>query len=171
MVATPWLSPIRRHAPAAAGTRSATMSDQAVAALSLLELLLQTELTSGVGQQVAEPLHASGLCVGIAVPAAAPGRVRHRSPSSIRAPPSPFGTTRHGCARRRRSASMSSGSVVVISAWGSSAMRRTRWPAPVRVELAEDVVEEEQRRAAVELGQQVELGQLEGEDRRPLLAA
>ena len=41
----------------------------------------------------------------------------------------------------------------------------------VRVELAEDVVEQEQRRAAVERGQQVELGELEREDRRPLLAA
>ena len=42
---------------------------------------------------------------------------------------------------------------------------------PLRVELAEDVVEQEQRRASVDVGQQVELGELEGEDRRPLLAA
>ena len=39
-----------------------------------------------------------------------------------------------------------------------------------RVELREDVVEEQQRRAAVERGEQVELGELEGQDRRALLA-
>ena len=43
--------------------------------------------------------------------------------------------------------------------------------APVRIELAEDVVEQEERRAPVERGQEVELGELEGEDRGPLLAA
>ena len=43
--------------------------------------------------------------------------------------------------------------------------------APVRIELAEHVVEQEERRAIVERGQDVELGQLEGEDRRALLAA
>jgi len=42
---------------------------------------------------------------------------------------------------------------------------------PLRVELAEDVVEEEQGRTAVELGEQVELGELEGQDRGALLAA
>ena len=41
----------------------------------------------------------------------------------------------------------------------------------LRIELAEHVVEQQQRRVAVELGQEVELGQLEGEDRGPLLPA
>ena len=40
----------------------------------------------------------------------------------------------------------------------------------VGVELAEHVVEEQERRTAVQARQQVELGQLEGQDRRPLLA-
>jgi hypothetical protein len=40
----------------------------------------------------------------------------------------------------------------------------------LRVELAEDVVEKQQRWVAVQLAEQVELGQLEGQDRRPLLA-
>ena len=43
--------------------------------------------------------------------------------------------------------------------------------APVGIELAEDVVEEQERRPAVELREEVELGQLEGQDRGPLLAA
>ena len=43
--------------------------------------------------------------------------------------------------------------------------------APLRIELAEDVVEQEQGRPAVERGQEVQLGELEGEDGRPLLAA
>ncbi len=43
--------------------------------------------------------------------------------------------------------------------------------AALRVELREDVVEQEQRRAAVERREQVQLGELEREDRGPLLAA
>ena len=43
--------------------------------------------------------------------------------------------------------------------------------AAVRVELGEDVVEQQERRPPVERGQEVELGQLEGQDRGPLLAA
>ena len=42
--------------------------------------------------------------------------------------------------------------------------------SPLRIQLREDVVEQEERRAAVERRQQVELGELEGEDRGPLLA-
>ena len=59
----------------------------------------------------------------------------------------------------------------MTNAWGSVGDPPDEVRPPVRVELAEDVVEQEERRPAVELGQQVELGQLEGEDRRPLLAA
>ena len=40
-----------------------------------------------------------------------------------------------------------------------------------RIELAEHVVQQQQRRAAVELGQEVQLGELEREDRGPLLPA
>ncbi len=43
--------------------------------------------------------------------------------------------------------------------------------APLGIELAEHVVQEEQGRTPVELGEEVELGQLEGEDGGPLLAA
>jgi hypothetical protein len=43
--------------------------------------------------------------------------------------------------------------------------------APIRVELGEDVVEQEERWAPVQRGEEVELGQLEREDRGPLLPA
>ena len=79
--------------------------------------------------------------------------------------------TSHAVAIASSAGSRSSSVVVVTNAWGSSAIRRTRCAAPIRVELAEHVVEQEERRAAVELGQQVELGELERQDRRPLLAA
>ena len=113
---------------------------------SLLELLLQAELAGGAGQQIGEPLHARAASrrgsrsSAAAGPARAVPRARggvRRSASGPRharalhdpAPrPSRPGTTRHGRAWRRRSGSMSSGSVVVMKAWGSSAMRRTRWP-------------------------------------------
>ena len=42
---------------------------------------------------------------------------------------------------------------------------------PLGIELTEDVIEEEQWRPPVELGQEVELGQLERQDRRALLSA
>ena len=43
--------------------------------------------------------------------------------------------------------------------------------APIRIELGEDVVEEQEGRAAVLGGQEVELSELECQDRGPLLAA
>ena len=43
--------------------------------------------------------------------------------------------------------------------------------ASLWIELAEDVVEEEQRRSTVEAREDLELGQLQRQDRRPLLAA
>ena len=44
-------------------------------------------------------------------------------------------------------------------------------PAPDRVQFAEDVVEEQEGRPPVQFGQQIELGELESQNRRPLLAA
>ena len=66
---------------------------------------------------------------------------------------------------------MSSGSVVVIERLGQLGDAPHEMAAPGRIQLAEDVVEQEQRRPAVEIGQQVQLGQLERQDRGPLLAA
>src|SRR5688572_10288483 len=43
--------------------------------------------------------------------------------------------------------------------------------SPERIELAEDVVQEEQGWPAVELREEVQLGELEGKDRGPLLPA
>ena len=43
--------------------------------------------------------------------------------------------------------------------------------SPLRIKLAEDVIEEEQWWPAVELGQEIELSQLERQDRRALLSA
>ena len=66
---------------------------------------------------------------------------------------------------------MSSRVVVVTNACGRAGDPAHEVGAPLRVELAEHVVEEQERGAAVERRQQVELGQLEREDRGPLLPA
>jgi hypothetical protein len=130
--------------PAGAGCRRHSLRDDFQPCRrrpSLLELILQAELPGRAGQKIAQAFHAAGPGLRIVVAGArtrfspprfaiAPPlrRAGHASPSTTLAPPSPSGTTRHGRAWRRRSASMSSGSVVVMSAWGSSAMRRTRCP-------------------------------------------
>ena len=74
------------------------------------------------------------------------------------------------CRRERSAGSRSSRVVVVTNACGRAAIRRTRCARRSGSSSREHVVEQEQRRPAVEGRQQVELGELEGEDRGPLLA-
>ena len=81
------------------------------------------------------------------------------------------GVTSQTVAAATRAGSRSSVVVVVTNAWGSSPMRRTRWARRCGIELAEDVVEQQQRRPAVRRPKQVERGQLERQDRGALLAA
>ena len=61
--------------------------------------------------------------------------------------------------------------VVVMKAWGSVPDAAHEVGAAHRIELAEDVVEQEQWRFALRRGEQVHLGQLEGQDGGALLAA
>ena len=66
--------------------------------------------------------------------------------------------------------SRSSSVVVVTNAWGRAAIRRTRCERRSGSSSEKHVVEQEQRRAPIEGRQEVQLGELEGEDRRALLA-
>jgi hypothetical protein len=103
------------------------------------------------------------------------GRSRTRGPGSFGTPTRTCAVgcrrTSHGVAAARRAGSRSSSVVVVTNACGSACDPADEVRPPGRVELGEDVVEEEERRAPVERREQVQLGELEGEDRRPLLTA
>ena len=101
------------------------------------------------------------------VAAVAPGVTAARS---RRAVPSASVVTAHAVPTER-----SAGIDVLERGRGDERLRQRRDPAdevrpPLRVQLREHVVEQQQRRAAVERREQVELRELEGEDRGPLLA-
>ena len=157
--------------PAGAGRRRDALGDDRLEGRDRprqAQLVLEPERARGVRDQVAEADHrpAPRAAHRAAVPAT-PARDAAPAPLAGRRP----ARTSQAVAIARSSGSRSSSVVVVTNACGSAAIRRTRCDAAVRVELAEDVVEEQERRAAVERGQDVELGELEGQDRRPLLAA
>ena len=131
------------------------------------------------GQEIGEAFHAPWLLVGIAIPGppARTGVARwpsrrpgHAEPSTICAPAS-SGTTRHGRACRRRSGSMSLGSVVVMRAWGSSAMRRTRCPRRAGSSSLKTSSSRSSGGRPSSCRQEIELGQLEGQDGGALLPA
>ena len=160
-----WRSPragSTRHDPAAAGTRSATTASNVAIARASRSSSSSPSCAGGVGDEVADAPHRPlrGVVMpGPARPATIDGAVRRR-----RGPP----TSGRSSTQRRIE--------VVEGRRRDERLGQLRDPPdevrpPVRVELAEDVVEQEEGRAAVELGQQVELGQLEREDRRALLAA
>ena len=129
------------------------------------QLVLEAQRPGRIRDEVADPAHRPSRGVVIASrPDAAHGRRRAPSRRPRRGPPTAWATARRRrvevVERRRRHEG--------LGQLGDAA-HEVR-PA-IRVELAEDVIEQQQRRPAVELGQQVELGELEGEDRGALLAA
>ena len=91
------------------------------------------------------------------------GPVRSRRPG-VTAP-------RATCDAATSAGSRSSSVVVVTNACGSAADAAHQVRAAVRVQLGEHVVEEQQRRAAVDRREHVQLRELERQDRGPLLAA
>ena len=161
-----------RHAPDAAGTRSATIASNVAIARDETQLVLEAELPGRVGDQVADPGHRPAPDAhGTGSAGCGDGRAsRPRSRRDERRASAPA-LTSHAVAIARSAGSRSSRVVVVTKAWGSSAIRRTRCARRSGSSSREDVVEQEQRRPAVERGQEVELGQLERQDRRPLLPA
>ena len=173
---------ITRQAPAAAGTRSATSCSNVAIARD------RRSSSSRPRPRAASGSRSPSRTIGRRRPLTArrrgrrperPARRPRRVPGRCRASRSTGGRRR----RRRpgrpprpsppatRAGSRSSRVVVVTKAWGSVGDPPDEVRSPVGIELREDVVEQEQRRAAVLGGQQVELGELEGEDRGPLLAA
>ena len=129
------------------------------------QLVLEAEAAGRVGQQVAEPDHRP----------AAPAGSSGRSPAPADRAAAPVAASGADLPGRRRSATQRRVEVVERRRRHERLGQRRDPPDEVRpalrVELREDVVEQEERRPAVERGQEVELGELEGEDRRPLLAA
>ena len=137
------------------------------------ELVLETQGAGGIGDAARRSGASAGAAVRsrrIRVTPGTSGRDGGARRGGRSSAPSSAARTSQPWAISRSAGSRSSGVVVVTNACGSSAIRRTRCDATLGVELAEHVVEEQQRRTAVELGQEVELGELEGEDRRALLA-
>ena len=128
------------------------------------ELVLEAEPAGRLGDQVADPLHRPR---GGTSSDAGPRLTRPQRASA------PLRSGLDRPARRRRP----QGRIEVVQGrrrherLGQLGDPPDEVRAALRVELAEDVVEQEQRRPAVERREQVELGQLEGQDRRPLLAA
>ena len=120
--------PTSRHDPEAAGARSATSASHVDVGSGQTQLGLEPELPGGLGQQVADPHHrsaprlhptprTSGSPRAPADPAAGPTSV---------APSGPASTAQLEPAARSPG-SRSPSVVVVTNAWGSSAIRRTRW--------------------------------------------
>ena len=162
-----------RQAPAAAGTRSATIASHVAIARARRSSSSRPRPRAASGQQVADARSSAGAATrsrGPSSPAAGRGsapaadeaRAELGGPAIDLPGASPAATQARVevVERRRRHERL-----------GQLGDPPDEVRPPRRVELAEDVVEEEERRPAVELGQQVELGELEGEDRRPLLAA
>ena len=160
------VKPSRRIDPAGAGGRRDALGDERLERGDRprqAQLVLEAERPGGIRDEVAEPDHRP-----------APRRAHRRRPDVRRARAAPRRGPRTDLPGRRDRPQLRV--EVVERGRRDERLRQRRDPpdemrAPLGIELGEDVVEQQERRPAVERGQDVELGELEGQDRRPLLAA
>ena len=150
-----------RH-PTGAGDRRHPLGDDRLERRHRLrapQLLVQAEGARRVRDQVAEADHRP-LAGG-----------HDGTPAARSVAPPASAVTSQLVATARRAGSRSSGVVVVMNAWGSAAIRRTRWAR--RSGSSSEKTSSSRRSGGRPSsdGQQVQFGQLEREDRGPLLAA
>ena len=121
----------------------------------------QRELLRGAGTHAGQQGALDGRAGLLRAPAHATRGAWQRRPSP---------TCQIGTPRRRAGGSVAR-SAIVTSTWPRSRSSSSSALGPVRVELGEDVVEQDDRASGAVGAEQVGLGQLQGQDDRALLAA